>query len=210
MRATTTTPGPAAARAGILLAVLLAALGAGACGAHRVTLTQRSAIEQQLLTRSIERAVARLDTTRLAGRPVALTLHALTTDQAFAERYVTAQLRARGIRVVSEASRAEVRLETYATALGVDRAETLLGIPALEAPVVSTPIPEIALFKWARNRSHTEVQAFLFEPGTDRFLDRLPVADGRAKSDEFTILIFVRFTVSDIDDPPPGEAPGPR
>lgn len=51
-----------------LMAMLLVL--AGGCSARQVTLTDRSGIEQELLVRSLERAVAGLDVSRLTGRRV--------------------------------------------------------------------------------------------------------------------------------------------
>jgi len=35
---------------------------------------------------------------------------------------------------------------------------SLLGVPAFQAPVVNVPVPELALFKWTRNRGQTELR----------------------------------------------------
>jgi hypothetical protein len=187
----------------------LAALGGvlAACTARQITLTERSAVEQELLVRSLERAVANLDTRPFEGRRVTLELHALTKDQAFARAFVRAQLEERGVAVVDEAGRADLELRAFATALGVDRGETLLGIPTMQMPVFAVPIPEIALFKWARHRGLSEVEIYAFERDNGRFLSRVPAGVGRSKFDAFTILILVNFTVSDLDERPAGRAP---
>ena len=185
-----------------LAALVAVGCSLAGCGATRVTLTERAALEQLLLVRSIERAVARLDTTPLLGRRVNLELFALTRDQGFAREYVVTRLQERGVAFVADPAQADMRLKVFATALGVDRGETFLGIPAFTAPVVTVPVPEIPLFKWVRNRGHTEVQVFLYDPRTDTFLSRVPDGVGRAKYDDFTFLIVFGFTVSDIDKHP--------
>jgi hypothetical protein len=182
--------------AGLAL-VLLVGLGTG-CAARRVTLTERSAIEQELLVRALERAAASLDTTPLQGRRAALELHAWTGDQTFAREFVTAHLEARGVHVVE--TDADLRLKVFASILGLDRGETLLGLPALQVPVVSLPIPEIALFKWVRNRGRAEVQIQAYDARSGEFRERLPDGVGQSKFDEFTILLLVGFTVSDLDE----------
>ena len=192
-----------------LVARLAAVVAVGAalsgCGATRVTLTERSGLEQLLLVRSIERAVAALDTTPLLGRRVNLELIALTRDQGFAREYVVTRLQERGVSVVMDPAQADMRLKVFATALGVDRGETFLGIPAFTAPVITVPIPEISLFKWVRNRGLAEVQVFVYDPRTDTFLSRVPDGVGRAKYDDFTFLIVFGFTVTDLDRHPHAE-----
>lgn len=184
-----------------VLAAALTILAAG-CASTRVTQTARSGTEQELLVRSLDRAVARLDLSRFTGKRVALNLYALTADQGFATEFVTSRLEAKGAEVVPDAAKADLRLKIFATVLAVDQGQTLLGIPATVLPVLAYPIPEIALFKWVRNRGHSEVEIFTYDPRTDRFIDATPAGVGRAKYDEFTILIFISFTHGDLDKPP--------
>src|SRR5919106_647614 len=123
---------------------LLALVGSG-CTTVRITGTTRSSVEQRLITRALERAAARLDTRPLQGRVVRLELYALTGDQSFAREFFRARLEARGIHVARGAD-GDVTLQVFAAAVAVDTAETLLGLPEMQAPVVSVPIPEIAIF----------------------------------------------------------------
>jgi hypothetical protein len=183
-----------------VLTALLALLAVG-CAANRVTLTPRSGIEQRLLTRSLERAVAQLDLHSFTGKRVALDLYTLSGDQFFAKEYVASLLEARKLEVVPE-SDADLRLKIFATVLGVDQGQTLFGVPAFVAPVVAFPIPEIALFKWIRNRGHTEIAIFAYDSRTTRLIQVTPSANGRAMFDEYTILLAISFTREDLEDPP--------
>lgn len=182
-------------------AAVLAVLLAG-CASTRVTRTARSGTEQELLVVSLERPIARLDLRRFTGKRVTLNLYALTTDQGLAAEFVTSRLEAKGVEVVPDAAKADLRLKIFARVLAVDQGQTLVGIPAPTVPVLLVPIPEIALFKWVRNRGHSEVEIFTYDPRTDRFIDATPAGVGRAKYDEFTILLFVGFTHDDLDEPP--------
>ncbi len=183
----------------LLPAVVLCLLVAG-CGSARVTLKARSGLEQQLLVRALERAVARLDLSRLVGKPVALDLFALTEDKAFAKEFVTARLEQRGVHVVADAAKADLRLKILASVLGVDRSETLLGVPAFTVAVVT--VPELALFKWVRYQGLSEVEILVFDGRSDRFVDAVPAGVGKAMYDEFTVLILISFTRSDLDEGP--------
>ncbi len=183
-----------------VLAAILAVLVAGC--ATRVTQTKRSGTEQDLLVQSLERALAHLDLSRFSGKRVALKLYALTDDQAFASEFATARLEAQGAEVVPDATKADVRLKIFARVLAVDQGQSFVGIPPLVVPVLGYPIPEIALFKWVRNRGHSEVEIYSYDPHTDRFIDATPVGVGRTKYDEFTVLLFIGFTVDDLAKPP--------
>jgi hypothetical protein len=184
-----------------VLEAVLAVLAAG-CASTRSTQTSRSGAEQELLVRSLERAVARLDISPFAGKRVALNLYALTTDQGFATEFVTSRLEVRGIEVVPDAEKADLRLKIFANVLSVDQGQSLFGTPAIVLPILPVPVPEIALFKWVRNRGHSEIDIFTYDAHTDRFLDVLPAGVGRAKYDEFTILVFINFSYNDLDKRP--------
>jgi hypothetical protein len=171
-----------------------------ACTTVRITATTRSSVEQRLLVRSLERAAARLDNRSLVGRLVRIELFGLTADHVFARDFFRARLEARGLRVTT-GSDADVTLQVFATALAVDTADTLLGVPAMQVPVLAVPIPEIALFKWERSRGHAEVQLYTYD-AAGRLIGQLPDALGEATYDRFTILIFVSFSVSDLDQAP--------
>ncbi len=115
---------------------------------------------------------------------------------------MTSRLEAKGVEVVPDAAKADLRLKIFARVLSVDQGQTLVGIPALVVPVLGYPIPEIALFKWVRNRGHSEVEIYTYDPHTDRFIDATPVGVGRTKYDEFTVLLFIGFTLDDLAEPP--------
>ena len=192
---------PALARACLsLLALALAAVCSG-CTTARATATARSSIEQRLLVRSLERAAVRLDTTPLAGQRVRIDLFSLTNDTYCAREFMRARLETRGVRFAGPGEEADVTLQVFAAALAVDTADTLVGLPAMQAPILAVPIPEIALFKLERSRGRVEIQTYTYDSG-GRLLTRLRDAKGAARYDRVTILIFISFTRTDLDDPP--------
>ena len=199
---------PSARRAAARLVAPVAALllaGAG-CTTARVTATERSSIEQRLLVRSLERAATRLDTTPLVGRRVRIELFTLTKDAYFAREFLRARLETRGVRFVGAAEEADVVVQIFTAALAVDTADTLVGLPAMQAPVVAVPIPEIALFKLERSRGRVELQTYTYDD-RGQLLARLGDARGQARYDRVTVLVFISFTLTDLDKPPERRAP---
>jgi len=173
------------------------------------TATARSTIEQRLLSRSLERALAQLDVSPLHGKRVFIELDGLTADQVYARALVRAELRQRGVLVVGDASEAEARLEIIASGLGVDQGETLIGIPATTVPVLSLSIPEIALFKFIRHQGLTEMKVYAYDRDGHP-LDAAASARGRSRYWQFTILVVIRFSSDDLDTPaPPPAGPSP-
>ncbi len=189
----------------LLRAVAITALTtlAGCASSSQLTPTQPSAVTQQLVVRSLERALMQLDVTRFAGRRVSLELSAQqTVTQPFATEFVTAWLQARGVRVVTYEPH-ELTLKVIASVIGSDRGETFFGIPPLQSTLVGIPTPEISLFKWVRNRGLTEMSVYVLDATTDTFLETLGPAIGRSMQDDVTILIIVNFTKTDVEDRPP-------
>jgi hypothetical protein len=182
------------------------AVAAGGC-AMSPTATTRSTIEQRLLARSLERAVAQIDVAMFQGAPVFVDVVGFTPDQAYARAYVMAELRQRGVAIVEDASAADVRLQVLAPGLGVDQGETFIGIPATTLPLLIVSIPEIALFKWVRHRGTTEVKFYSYHARDGRPFEPAPTGVGRSKYDQFTILIIIRFSRDDLDEPPPTASP---
>ena len=180
-------------------AAVLACLTLSACTLSPVpSPTQPSGITQQLVMRSLERALAQLDISRLKRQSVTVEVFNHAGPEALVKEFVTAWLRAQGVQIVPGLP--DLKVKAFASVLGTDTDETLFGIPAFQAPVVNVPVPEIALFKWQRNRGVAELRLFEFDARTDAIVEAPPVATGRAKLDKYTVLIFIGFTVTDVDD----------
>ncbi len=173
------------------------------------TATARSALEQRLLARSLERAVAQIDASMFQGKRVFLDLAALTADQTYARTYVGAELRQRGVVIVGDASESEVRIQVIAPGLGVDQGETLIGVPATVVPLLGVPIPEVALFKWTRHRGTTELKFYAYDSKDGHPFEDAPTALGRSRYSQFTVLLILRFTRDDLDKSPSPSAEPP-
>jgi hypothetical protein len=182
-----------------LLAVAIVSALPG-CTTVRQTGTERSSIEQRLLVRALERAVAQFDTVSLGQRPIEVRVQGLTTDQNFAQDFVATRLALRGVKVVRPGEVPEMVLRIFATALAVDNDSTLLGIPTMVVPVLGFPIPEIAIFKTERSRGHAEVQLFLYDDD-GHFVGALPDAFGQSRYNRYTVLIIFSFSVGDLGKP---------
>ena len=177
--------------------VILACLLGGCAFSSQLTPTQPAGVTQQLLMRTLERALATLDISRFVDRAVTVDLYQQAGNEAFVKAFVTAWLEAHRVQVT--AIQPELRLRVFVSVLGTDRNEKFIGIPAIQAPILNVPTPEIAFFKRVRNRGQAEVSIYAFDGATDKFVERTPAGVGLAKQDDYTILILITFTVSDAD-----------
>jgi len=185
-----------------------ALLLAGCASSVDLTATSPSATGQLLVFRALERAAADLDLTRLRGRRVALEVISQLGEEKepkFAAAYLETWLRTNGVEV--GADHPELRLHAYLLTLGSDRGQTFVGIPAFQLPVLSIPVPEIALFKWLRSRGRADLRIYAFDATQRTFVEVLPDTTGRSKFDDFTILVVAHFTVTDVEEPLPGTPP---
>lgn len=179
------------------IAAVLGLLVAGCSLASQIGTTAPTGITQQLLLRSLERGLSRLDLARISGKPVALEVAVQAGNEGFVKDFVTTWLKAHGVRTVPDSP--EQKLKLFVAVYGTDRDQTLIGVPAFQAPVVNLPVPELALFKWVRNRGVAELRMWAFDGKGDVFVDAPAPGVGRAKHDDFTVLLFVGFTVSDVN-----------
>ena len=174
-------------------------LALGACSLSPVPPpTLPSGVTQQLLIRSLERALSQLDIARLKSQTVTVEVFHHAGPEALIKEFVVTWLRAQGVRTVSDSP--DLKVKAFASVLGTDNDQTLFGIPAFQAPVVNVPVPEIAIFKWQRNRGVAELRLYEFDGKTDAIVHAPPIATGRAKFDKYTVLIFIGFTLSDVDE----------
>ena len=194
--------GPRSGRAMRVASTAWLLLSSACAGSLVLTPQEPSAESQLLLARSLDRAIARLDLSHLGGRTVDVELVTQATAPAFAKELVKERLRERGVHLSSESP--DLKLLVLATVLGTDRGETLVGSPAMQAPIVSVPVSEVALFKWTRHRGLAELEIAELDPQSGELLAKLGPETGHAKHDDFTVLIAINFAVSDIEAAPAG------
>ena len=154
---------------GCAIAVIVSVAG---CGTTRWSDSKCTATEQLLISDAVERAVMQIDMRPLAGQAVFLDTTML--DDVQDGKYLTSALRhqilASGCRLAANRDTAAVVVEARAGAIGTDRNELLLGIPATSVQVAGngTSIPEMAIFKRTDQRGVAEVNLFAYERASGR------------------------------------------
>lgn len=172
----------------------------GCAVSTQITNTPRSSIEQRLLVRSLERALATLDTQQFKGKTVTVDFYGLTPDKDFAKEFFTAWLQGQHVRTANDPKDAQLRLKVFASVLGVDQGQSFVGAPSFTVPLMGFVVPEIPLFKDVRHSGHSEIEIYTIDAGSGEFVDKSPPAIGEAKYDDYTILIVINFTRSDVDE----------
>ena len=142
----------------LLALVFLVCLSSG-CANVRVTDPARTATEQFLLSQAAVEAVNALSFEVLHGRKVFVDANYFAPlEKDFVLGEIRAKLLSSGVQIVAKREEAEAVIEVRSGGVGIDRYESLLGIPALLAPSAitsaasSTPMatlvtPEFAISK---------------------------------------------------------------
>ena len=128
------------------------------CTTPWVTNTPRSAVEQYLLSATIERGVKCVDFGKFAGKKAFMDYDyfAPQVDKAYAQGVLEMQLSQAGIIITRKQEEADVIVQPLCGVLGTDYSKFFIGTPQLPIPVpntdVSFAIPEIPIFsKYTRN-----------------------------------------------------------
>jgi hypothetical protein len=172
---------------------------AGCAATAQITNTPRSSIEQQLLVRALERAMAGVDTQKLKDKTVAVDFYGLTPDKDFAKEYFIAWLQAQHVRVAPDPRLAQLRLKAFASVLAVDQGQSFLGAPSFTVPLVGFAMPEIPIFKNIEHSGHAEIKTSVSDAQTGEFVDESGPAVGQVQHDDYTLLVVVHFTRSDLE-----------
>jgi hypothetical protein len=178
-----------------LAAIVACALSSG-CGSTRWSDTQRTATEQLLISDAIDRAISELDLGALAERKVFLESGAVraTVDSAYLISTLRQHLLAQGCILVDKLEEADYVVELRAGAVGTDRCDLLLGIPATKlpqsVPVQGVPhtIPEFALATKTEQRAVAKIAVFAYNRHTGKLVWQSGIIPVESKIENLWVL----------------------
>ena len=195
----------------ILIALII--LGTWGCSSVRMTTTERSILEQQLMVQGIARAVDGFDLTQFYGKRVSLEVTGLSdNDVAFTKEYLHVHLGKNGIQVVTDkniyldkngiqmvtdTADVDFKIKVLAPVLAVDQAETLVGTP--QFTFLGIPIPAIVIYRKVSNKSHAEIEMYVYDAKTDAMTTALPLGVGKAAFNSYTVLFIISWTSTDVE-----------
>jgi hypothetical protein len=82
----------------------------------------------------------------------------------------------------------------------VDRGHSFIGAPSSSVPLVGFVVPEISLFRDVKHSGHAEVKVFASDTETGQFISESELAGGKSNHDDFTLLIVIHFTRTDLEE----------
>ena len=130
----------------IIISILLFALEG--CTTRSVSNTQRTAIEQLLLSGAVDNALSKVQLPQLDGAKIYLDFSNLQGyDIEYIKSAVKAQMAENGSIIVEKIEVADYMVEVSCGGFGNEYKESLLGIPALPVPGSPLSLPELSLLK---------------------------------------------------------------
>lgn len=153
-----------------VMAVACLFAGSAGCGTTRWSDSKRTATEQLLVSDAIERAVMKIDMRPLAGRRVFLQTQMLSSvnDVDYLSSTLRQHILGSGAVIAEKIDDAEIVVEARAGAVGTDRNDLLLGVPATSLSFAGTgaTLPELALAKRTDQRAVAKVSVFAYHRHT--------------------------------------------
>jgi hypothetical protein len=143
--------------------------------------------------------LAGLNTEQFKGKTVAVDFYGFSADKDFAKAFFTAWLQSQHVQIAPNPKKAQLLLKVFAPVLAVDQGKSFIGAPSFTVPLLGFTVPEISLFKDVRHSGHAELRVYAIDADTGKFVDKSPPAVGAAQYDDYTILLIINFTRSDID-----------
>lgn len=152
------------------------ALVLSGCGTTKWSDTSRTGTEQLLVSNAIDRAVGDIDFGPLGDKRVYLETDAVTevTDNKYLVKALRQHLSSSGSILCDEKEDADYIVEIRAGAIGTDRDDMLIGIPAFTLPSIpgtefaAGTIPEIPFVKRTKQRGVAKIAAFAYNRRTGR------------------------------------------
>ncbi len=196
--------------AAFALALGIAAWLFSGCANIRITDPARTATEQFLLSQAAVKAIEPLSFESLHGRKVFVdSVYAAQTEKDFVLGELRAKLLRSGVQLVSKREDAEAILEVRSEGVGIDRYESLLGIPAItapsgtastaaQAPVATLITPELAITKKIRQVGFASIAYVAYWRDTGEVMASFGPSIGRAYREDWWLFGFGPTTLGTI------------
>lgn len=185
-------------------------LALGGCATQRVTDPARTATEQFLLSKAAIEAVAPLSFDVLHGRQVYVDDRFFSSsEKAFVLGELRAKLLLAGVQLMTDLRDAEIVVEVRSPGVGIDRYDSIIGIPAIGTPAgtasAATGVPtagiitpEVAIVKEIRQVSFASIAYVAYWADTGEVVASSGPSIGRAYRDDWWLFGFGPRTLGNI------------
>ena len=156
-----------------------------------ITQTKRSGVEQLLITRAIDRSLAKIDNLHVNGSRVFVDITSLAPDEAvYLKGALTQWFLENGATVVDKRGKADLIASVLVKCVGTDRIEAGLSIPSLPVPFTGIFTPKVNILTIDRQKGYSEMDIIIYSAKTGKFKQKVDSLIGKARFDIFTILLI--------------------
>lgn len=191
-------------RAAVLIALALVSVMFTGCAFDRSTDPARTAIEQLLLSTSVDRCLGVMETTALKDKKVFIdTSNFESYDKGYAISALRNKISSGGALILNDKAKADVIVEARCGGLSIDRNDSLIGIPSIPLPIPYVGplvIPEIAIFKKTEQESVAKIDILAYEQATGKHVFSTTDTYGESYYNRWTLLIIFKFRTTDIPE----------
>ncbi len=181
-----------------VLGATLLLLLPGCSSSREITNSPRHAIEQLLLSQSMERTFEDFSLPTVKGAAIVIEAEGTSPDLAIAKALLREELGRQGAHVLDQREHAQYVVKLTVHSIGTEQATTLVGMPATSGGLLPISLPELALYKVTRQKGYARYSLGVFELGTGKMVLAMPWRGGSAYYNFFTVLFFISFTATDL------------
>lgn len=187
-----------------LAALGLAFLAVG-CIDPRITNTGRSAVEQNLISQAVERAVDTMSFSAYAGKNAVVDISKLAPqcDKDYVSAVIDTHLALSGIKVVEKADDAQIKIRFACGVLATDNTTLNIGTPAIPVPLPNTNInfgiPEMSIFKRVARTGSCRMSALIYDVKTGKLLDAYRGVQSRTFYNYWIAFMIFPYVLRDVD-----------
>jgi hypothetical protein len=195
------------------LALIVASIGliAGCTSAHRPTQSQRSAIEQLLISEAMMRSLSGNANGSLPipkGAKVMLDVTAISvatgfsSDQFLLEKILGSWLGKQGYAIQKKEEQASYRINIIAAALGTELGDSFFGMPPVTSQLIPFSLPELAIYKNQYQTGFVKFYMDIFDVQAGTLVHSSPFHIAETYYNDYTFLIFFTFSSTDLPAAP--------
>lgn len=186
-------------------------LAAGCSGTQKVTQSQRSAVEQLLISEAVLRSLPLRPEPVLAippGSNVVLNTTGISvatdvsSDQLLLKQVLSGWLAHQGYFVQRNDEKAAYRINVIVGALGTELGGSFIGMPPARSEIVPISLPELAIYKAQYQTGYVKFYMDVFELPSGAFIQSTPSFLGETYYNDYTVLLLFSFNSTDIPSPP--------
>jgi hypothetical protein len=186
---------------GAMTAGLLAVLTAG-CVQTRQSEPKRTAVEERLLSRAADHALASADFAPLKDRKVYLDqTYYESTDKPYVLGAIRDFMSLAGALLMDERGEAEIIVEARSGALSIDSGSSLVGLPEMPVPIPlsgTVTSPEVPFYKAERQYSVAKLALLAYDAKTRKHVFSSGTLMGRSHQHYYRILGIINWTSSEL------------